>query len=144
MAQITTVMLAASNQKTYVGSVTPLYHSFYVTQLSAAVTNGDRILIASLPANARIIGCSIRQDTAQSTTGIMYLRSLEPTSNAIALTPTTMDTSTASSNVMNRQHGPITSVTGTRDLEIDVTTGSIGATTANCRIIVTADWVFHP
>lgn len=144
MALITTVMLAAANQKNYVGAITPLYHSFDVTNLAAAVTNGDRILIATLPANARIIGASIRATTNQSTTGIMYLASVEPTSNLITLSSTTMECSLAGKAVMNQPHSPITSVTDTRNLVIEVTTGSLANTTANAKFIVTADLAFHP
>lgn len=144
MATITTVMLQAVNQKEYVGAITPLYHSFDVTNLAAAVTNGDRILIATLPANARIIGASIRQTTAQSTTGIQYLSVVEPTGNIIALSSTTMEASLAGKAVMSQPHSPIISVTATRSINIEVTTGSIGATTAGAKYIVTCDWAFHP
>lgn len=144
MALITSVMLAAANQKNYVGSITPLYHSFDVTNLAAAVTNADRILIATLPANARVIGGSIRVVGNNATTAICYLAVIEPTSNVITLGPTTIAPSVATSAVINQPHSPITSVTDTRNLVIDVTTGSIANSTAGCKFIVTADLAFHP
>lgn len=131
MAQITTAMLLARNTKQYVGALTTINHSFSPTVISATVTNADRILIATLPANAKIIGASMRLTGTSAATAIASLQITEPTGNAIVLTPTSgapAAPSIALEAMMTKPHSPITSVTATRDLEIVCSTGTISVT----------------
>lgn len=147
MAQNTSVALAAADVKQFVGSITPIYSKFDVTNLSAAITNADRIKICTLPANARIVGASWRVTGNNATTAIAHLQIVEPTGNAIFLTPTTgapAAPSIALATILSIPHSPITSVTGTRDLEIVVATGSIANSTAGATMIVTCEYAAYP
>ena len=147
MAQITTVALATRDTKNYVGSFTRVAHSFYATQLSANVTNGDRILIMTLPANSAIVGGSLRVTGTTGVTAIAHLQTLEPTSNNIALSPTSgaaAAPSIALNTLLTQAHSPITSVTGTRDVEYNIATGSFSSTVASIIVYVDIEYAFHP
>lgn len=144
MAQITTIALAARDVKQYVGAFTNVSAIFNPTALAAAVTNGDRIKLFSLPANAKIVGAQIRLTGTSAITGIVNLRVLEPTSNSIELTATTSTPSVAFAAVMNNPHSPITSTTGTRDIELVVQTGTFSNTTASAQLIVDVQYAFYP
>lgn len=143
MAQITTVALATRDVKNMVGAITSITHSFDATNLAAVVTNGDRVKICTLPANAKIVGCAMRVVGTSAITGVLNLQVMEPTSNAIILTGD-LAPSIAASIMMSKPHSPITSVTGTRDLEIVVTTGSMGNSVAGNKWYVEAQYAFYP
>ena len=135
MAQITTAMLLARDVKQYTNSITNIFNTFSPTVISATVTNGDRVLIATLPANAKIVGASIQLLGTSAVTGIVHLQTTEPTGNTIALTPTSgapAAPSVALATMMTQPHvGRVTgtlSVTGTRDLELVVASGSLSVT----------------
>lgn len=144
MAQITTVALASRDVKQYVGAITNVSGYFDPTNLAASVTNGDRIKIASLPANSQIIGSAIRLTGTTGITGLVNLQVVEPTSNTIALTVTTSTPSIAFVALMNNMHTPITSVTATRDLELVVSSGTFSATTAGSRLYFNCQYAFYP
>lgn len=143
MAQITTVALAARDVKQYTGAVTDVKMSFSATQLAANVTNADRVKICSLPANAHIIGASMRVVGTSAVTGILNLQVMEPTGNAIILTGN-LAPSIAANVMMTVPHSPITSVTGTRDLEIVVTTGGLGSTVSGNIWYVDCQYAYNP
>jgi len=131
MAQITTAALQPRDTKVFVGGITPINHSFSPTVISATVTNGDRILIATLPANSKIIGGSMRLTGTSGATAIAHLQVVGPTGDAISLSPTTgapAAPSVALSTLMTLPHSPVSSVTGTRSLEIVCVSGSISVT----------------
>lgn len=131
MAQITTAMMLARDVKQYVNSITSVSHSFSPTVIAATVTNGDRILLMTLPANAKVVGAALKLTGTSAATAIAHLQLIEPTSNAIFLTPTSgaaAAPSVAFATIMSQPHLPLTSVTGTRDLEIVVASGTISVT----------------
>lgn len=134
MAQITTAMLQARDVKQYTGAITPISMQFSPTVIAATVTNADRILIATLPANAKIIGASLKMIGTSGVTAIAHLQTTEPTGNSIPLTPTSgapAAPSVALATLMTQPHLPTTgalSTTGTRDLEIVCATGSLSVT----------------
>ncbi len=131
MAQITTAALAARDVKNYVGSITSVSHSFSPTVIAATVTNADRVLVMTLPANSKIIGASLKLTGTSAVTAIAHLQVIEPTGNAIFLTPTSgapAAPSVALATLMTQPHLPITSVTTTRDVEIVCATGSLSVT----------------
>lgn len=143
MAQITTVALASRDVKQMVGGITPIVMQFDITNLSANVTNGDRIKIAKLPANAMVVGGAIRITGTPAITGLAQLQTMEPTGNAILLT-STLATSVAGSIMMSTPHSPITSTSGTRDLEIVLTSGSLSNSVAGAKVYVNAQYAFYP
>lgn len=146
MAQITTAAIASRDLKVYVGAITPFYYSFSPTVIAATVTNGDRILIATLPANSRIVGGALRITGTSAATAIVSLQVVEPTSNVIVLSPTSGAASAPSvafATLTTAPHSPITSVTGTRDLEIVCSTGTISVTNG-LLWIVEAQFAFYP
>lgn len=132
MAQNTSVALPASSVKNFIGQSTYcISGSFQATDLSATVTNADRIKLCSLGANVKVIGCSVRLTGTSGVTAIAHLQLTEPTGNNIFLTPTSgvqASPSVAFSAVMTMPHSPITSATATRDLEIVCVSGTISAT----------------
>ena len=131
MAQITTAALATRDTKQMVGSFTNVSHSFSPTVISATVTNADRVLIMTLPANSKIVGGSLKLTGTSAATAIAHLQVLEPTSNTISLTPTSgaaAAPSIALTTLMTLPHLPITSVTGTRDVELVCATGTLSIT----------------
>lgn len=150
MAQITTVALAPRDVKQYVNSFTNVSMTFSPTQLTATVTNLDRILIATLPSNAKIIGAQVRVIGTSGLTSITHLQTTEPTGNTIFLTPTSGASaapSIALVALMNSPHSHATlgtlSTTGTRDLELVVATGSFSATNG-LVVVVDAQYAFYP
>lgn len=131
MALITSVCLLPRDTKQYVGAITAISHSFSPTGISATVTNGDRVLIAELPANAKIIGGALKLTGTSGATAIAHLQVVEPTGNAIFLSPTSgaaAAPSIALATLLTQPHLPISSVTGTRTLEIVVASGSLSVT----------------
>lgn len=128
MAQITTAALIAANVKNFIGNFGYVQGSFSPTVIAATVTNTDRILLATLPANAKIIGASLRLTGTSAVTAIAGLQVVEPTGNVIFLSVSTLTPSVAIGVVMTQPHSPITSTTATRDLEIVCATGSISVT----------------
>ena len=131
MALITSACMLPRDVKQYVGALTSLSHSFSPTVISATVTNGDRILIAELPANAKIVGGALKLTGTSAATAIAHLQVVEPTGNAIFLSPTSgapAAPSIALATLLTQPHLPITSVTGTRTLEIVVASGTISIT----------------
>lgn len=129
MAQITTVGKASAIN--FVGAFGYVVGSFQATDLAATVTNGDRIKLCTIPANCKVIGASLRLTGTSAVTAIAHMQVVGPTGDAIALTPTSgapAAPSIALATVMTLPHSPITSVTGTRDLEIVCATGTLSAT----------------
>lgn len=149
MAQITTVALQSRDVKQYVGAVTPLNLAFSPTLIAATVTNGDRILIATLPANAKIVGCSLKLTGTSGLTAIAHLQTTEPTANNIFLTPTSgaaAAPSIALATMMTLPHeNTLASLntTGTRDLELVCATGSLSITNGLLWYI-SAQYAFFP
>ena len=147
MAAITSVALATRDTQTYVGGITNVAHSFNATNLAAVVTNGDRIEIMTLPANSQIVGVQYRVTGTMGITSITYVSVVEPTGNVIALTPTSgapAAPSIALNTMMTQTHQPITSVTATRTVNLEVTTGTFAATTASVAVYVGVDYAFYP
>lgn len=143
MAQITTVAMLARDIKNMTNSFTSLSMSFSPTLIAATVTNADRILIATLPANAKIVGATVKLTGTSGVTALAALQVVEPTGNVVFLSATTLTPSVAISVVMTQGHVPITSVTATRDLEIVCATGSISVTNG-LLWYVDCQYAFYP
>lgn len=149
MAQISGAGVTTSDIKVATGnSISSVIRTFSPTVIAATVTNLDRILLATLPANSRIIGCSVRIIGTSGLTSITHLQTTEPTGNNIFLTPTSgaqASPSVALMATMSAQHLGITtgllSTTGTRDLELVVATGSFSVTNG---LIVAVEATFVP
>lgn len=142
MALITSAAIADNSLKQFVGGITPIYQVITLANLPAVVTNGDRIQIANLPANAHVSDLKARVVGASGVTSLCQFQITEPTGNSISLSATTLAPSTALVALLTTPHSPITSVTGTRSLELNVISGTFSVTAVGVQLIVEANYNF--
>ena len=150
MAQITTIATAAADVKVNSGpgAISHFCKAFSPTTLSATVTNGDAVVVATLPANSKIIGGAWRVIGTSAVTGIVHLQTTEPTGNTIPLTPTSGAPASPSVALVTAMtlphHGVSTGVltaTSTRTLDIAVASGTLSVTNG---LIYVVDCYFIP
>ncbi len=141
----TTVAIADRDLKQFVGGITPVNISINVSDItSGAITNGDQLKLCTLPANAKVIGLQARLTGTSGITGLAEFRILEPTANTISLSATTLAPSVAFVALLTQPHTPITSTTGTRDLQLACSSGSFSTTVAAAKLLVDIQYAFFP
>lgn len=113
------------------------------TRLSADVTSGDNILIATIDKNARVVGASIRTTDTDAMDSPGFLQ-LQITENGVSTAITPPVTSIAANSVAQAQAPPAVDTRYTKTLELVVGGAAINqGCTTGALIIVNCTYDYY-